>query len=126
MGLSGMRTHTVRPIMGSLSGQVTSCAPDSHVTPSDHCPLLGVTDIPCSQNTAVRENLSAAGERVQKALPKFPQSLLPLHGLAYVSLRQEPGLHKGLSSQNARRPPPPLWQGAEASGRGTYTGPRET
>lgn len=35
-------------------------------------------------------------------------------------------MHKDLSAQDARRPPPPHEQGAEASGRGTYTGPRVT
>ena len=59
--------------------------------------------------------------QVWPRLPCGPSLCLPLPGLVCISVRQEPGLHKGLSGHLC-----PAWLGEEVSRRGTYTSPQGT
>lgn len=101
---------------GSLSG--------SPAVPTDcHCPLPGETD----PQGSTRHRSTGKPQRLRRRgtghiCPVSPQSLVPSQGLAHVSIKQEPGLHEGLSPQNAWRPRRPAWQGAEVPGTGTDVG----
>ena len=65
--------------------------------PSDLCPSPGEMTPKSSHTAALCVNLGASGVKGDKHMS---QSVLPLPGLACISVRQEPGLHKGLSGQN--------------------------
>lgn len=114
----GLSSHLGRPSQAPCLGGNQLCPQTATSLPLPTVPCL-VSQTPVFTQHAVCVNLSVSGERVRKRLPQVaPNPLLRMAGPG-LQRREPAGCRPQLPvCPQALRP---VWQGAEASGRGTYT-----